>query len=73
MYGKLYERSATFEHFKYELFETKVDYIYDGEDLDSAVANIIEGYYETLKELGSKGDDENVRVLFISKLKDLRK
>ena len=73
MYGKLYERTATFEHFKYELFETNIDYIYDGEDVDFAVANIIEKYDETLKELGSKGDDENVRILFTSKLKDLRK
>lgn len=74
IYGKLYERtSGTMENFKYELFETNIDYIYGGQEADKAVADIIEEYDKTLKELGGNVTDEEIKVLFTSKLQSLRK
>ncbi len=74
IYGKLYERtSGTMENFKYELFETNIDYIYGGQEVDKAVADIIEEYDKTLKELGGNVTDEEIKVLFTSKLHSLRK
>lgn len=74
IYGKLYERtSGTMEKFKYELFETNIDYIYSGQDTDSAVEEIIEEYDKTLKELGGFVTDEEIKVLFTSKLGSLFK
>lgn len=74
IYGKLYERtSGTMENFKYELFEANIDYIYGGQDTDKAVQDIIEQYDNTLKQLGGNASDEEVKVLFTSKLHSLLK
>ena len=74
IYGKLYERtSGTLENFKYEIFETNIDYIYGGQDVDKAVEDIIAEYDKTLKELGGDVTDEEIKILFTSKLQTLRK
>lgn len=74
IYGKLYERtSGTMENFKYELFETNIDYIYGGQEVDKAVTDIINEYDKTLKELGGYATDEEIKVLFTSRLQTLRK
>lgn len=74
IYGKIYERtSGTMENFKYELFETNIDYIYGGQDVDTAVEEIINEYDRTLKEMGSYASDEEIKILFTSRLKGLRK
>lgn len=74
IYGKVYEiTSGTMENFKYEIFETNIDYIYSGQDIDKAVSEIINEYNKSLKELGGNATDENVKLLFTSKLQTLRK
>ena len=74
IYGKVYERTGgTMENFKYELFEANIDYIYGGQDVDEAVNEIIGEYDKTLRELGSDVTDEEIKILFTSKLNSLRK
>lgn len=74
IYEKLYERtSGTMENFKYELFETNIDYIYGGQEVDKAVNDIIKEYDKSLKELGGYATDEEIKLLFTSKLKSLQK
>lgn len=74
VYGKLYEATGgRLEQFKYELFETNIDYIYGGGETDTLEYSIISLYDETLKELGSNATDEQIKVLFTSKLKTLFK
>lgn len=74
IYEKVVERFGYMDMFKYELFESNIDYIYGGEsDTDKAVAEIFELYDKTLKELGGNVTDEEIKVLFTSKLQSLRK
>lgn len=74
IYGKLYEITGnTMEGFKYELFETNIDYIYGGQDVDTAVQEIINEYDRTLKEMGSYASDEEIKILFTSRLKELHR
>ena len=73
IYNKLYEITSTMEHFKYELFDTNIDYIYGGEDVDKAVKDIIEQYNTTLEELGGEASDEEIKLLFTSRLQDIFK
>lgn len=74
IYGKVYERtSGTMENFKYVLFETNIDYILSGQDVDTAVEEIIDEYNKSLEEMGSYGTDEDFKLLFTSRLKNLFK
>lgn len=74
IYGKLYNQtSGLLEKFKYEIFETNIDYIFSGEEVDKAVFEIEDLFRETIKELGSAADEESISKLFLSKLSTLRK
>lgn len=73
VYGKLYERNPTMEHFKYEIFDTSIDYIFGGQESDQAVKDIINEYDKTLKELGGNATNDDIKVLFTSKLNKLSK
>ena len=74
IYEKMVDRFGYMEMFKYELFESNIDYIYGGEsDEDKAVQEVFDLYDKTLKELGGNVTDEEVKVLFTSKLQTLRK
>ena len=74
MYGKLYERtSGTLENFKYQIFQTNIDYIYSGTDVDTSVEEIIREYDKTLETLGEQPSDEEIKLLFTEKLQSLRK
>lgn len=74
IYGKLYgETGGQIENFKYEIFNTNIDYIYSGEEADKAVLDIMQEYDKTLRELGSRATDEEIKILFTSKLDTLRK
>ena len=71
IYSKLYEHTATMERFKYELFDTIVDYTYKGTDEDKAVIDIIRAYDQSLMQMEGAGNDEQIRLLFTSKLEKL--
>lgn len=74
IYGKLFEiMGGTFENYKYELMETNIDYVYGGQDVDVAVSDIISEYNRTLEELGSFVTDEDIKLLFTSRLRSLLK
>ena len=74
IYGMLYENTgSTMEKFKYEIFETNIDFIYSGSSVDNAVEQIINAYDQTLENLGDYSDDETVKILFTQKLQDIRK
>ena len=61
------------EHFKYEIFDTSIDYIFGGQESDQAVKDIIDEYDKTLKELGGNATNDDIKVLFTSKLNKLSK
>lgn len=72
IYNKIYERMGGLtEKYKYELFDTITDFMYQGSDSDAVVEEIIDQFDDTLKELGGNATDEKVKVLFSSKLKKL--
>lgn len=71
IYSKLYEHTTTMERFKYELFDTIIDYVYEGIDEDKAVIDIIRAYDQSLMQMEGAGTDEQVRLLFTSKLEKL--
>ena len=74
IYEKFYDiAGGTAEHFKYELFDANIDFIYSGNDTEKIVHDIIEEYNKSYKELGEFATDENVKILFSSKLNELRK
>lgn len=74
IYNKTVERFGYMDMYKYELFETNIDYLYSGEtDVDQAVAEIFKQYDKTLRELRGEGDEETVRILFTQRLQDLFK
>lgn len=71
IYGRLYEKTGgEMEKFKYELFETNIDYIYSGSSVDDAFEEIINEYNASLED---EDTDEEVRISFTNKLKNLRR
>lgn len=74
IYGKLYETAGgTLENFKYVIYETNIDYVLSGKDVDTAVEEIINEYNKSLEEMGSYASDEEFNILFTSRLQGLRK
>ena len=74
IYGKFYETNATMEKFKYEIFNESIDEVFGATETDKIVQDIIDEYNETLKDLGSEADVEQIRKkLFTNKLDKMYK
>ena len=74
IYGKLYETNATMEKFKYEIFNESIDEVFGATETDKIVQDIIDEYNETLKDLGSEADTEQIRKkLFTNKIDKMYK
>ena len=74
IYGKLYETNATMEKFKYEIFNESIDEVFGATETDRIVQDIIDEYNETLKDLGSEADVEQIRKkLFTNKIDKMYK
>ena len=74
IYGKLYETNATMEKFKYEIFNESIDEVFGATETDKIVQDIIDEYNETLKDLGSEADVEQIRKkLFTNKIDKMYK
>ena len=72
VYEMLYEKtSGTLEQYKYEIFGTTIDAMMQGTSPDSLPLKIEEMYRDTRKELGRETDEDDVRVLFTSKLRSI--
>ena len=62
------------EKFKYEIFNESIDEVFGAVDIDKIVQDIIDEFNETLKELGSEADTEQIRKkLFTNKLDKMYK
>lgn len=73
VYGKMYEETATMQNYKYDIFQTAIDYIYSGEDTEDLVQSMIEQYRETLEDLGGNATDAEIKLLYTQKLQSLFK
>ena len=64
----------TMEKFKYEIFNESIDEVFGATETDKIVQDIIDEYNETLKDLGSEADVEQIRKkLFTNKLDKMYK
>ena len=62
------------EKFKYEIFNESIDEVFGATETDKIVQDIIDEYNETLKELGSEADTEQIRKkLFTNKIDKMYK
>lgn len=73
IYGKLVDENRLLEQFKYDIMGADINLIYGGTQADEIVDTIRELYDTTLEELGRNATDEDIKVLFTSKLESFLK
>ena len=73
IYGKLVDENRLLEQFKYDIMGADISMIYGGTQADEIVETIRELYDTTLEELGRNATDEDIKVLFTSKLESFLK
>ena len=73
IYERMLNQSSIFENFKYEIWGTGIDLLFQGEDITEIVQSMIEEYDNLVKELGSMADDETIKILYTERLQQLRK
>ena len=72
IYGKQYEiTSGTFEKYKYEVWGTIVDMMYQGKTEESIIEDIINAYDDSLEALEGKDNENELSILFTDELRRL--
>lgn len=72
IYGKQYEiTSGTFEKYKYEVWGTILDMMYQGKTEEAIIEDIINAYDDTLEALEGEDDEDELSILLTDELKKL--
>lgn len=73
IYNKMVNRAGLFDKFKYEIWQTSIDLMLQGEETEKILLDMIEAYDDLILELGSMADDETIKILYTERLQGLRK